>query len=137
MERDAEGLLLTGHRPGRYDLWIDLPGFAPLTLPDQPLDNLEEDLGLLALSRGSSLRVRLLLRGGLLPPELIVSAQAETTPRYQRSLRMAAQEEALLPGLGAGRFRVTVWNRFTGQRLTSSLLAVDGIHDATLDVNLR
>ena len=115
-----------GLAPGRWTLFFDLPGYAPAVRGDVLLEAGDNDLEKLALTRGSSLRLRVETRTGALPPALVVSAQAEAAPRYQRSISTQGEATFELAGLGAGRFRVTAWDRYTGLRVFTTSVECDG-----------
>ena len=83
------------------------------------------------------MHLRVLGRPDEVPPELIVSAQAVRATRYQRSTRTDGAEGVLLTGLGAGRFRLTAWDRFTGLSVWSRFLDADGSNDVSLTIDLR
>ncbi|MHC4411168.1 MAG: hypothetical protein ACYS0F_19435, partial [Planctomycetota bacterium] len=101
------GLRFDGLAPGRYDLWFDLAGFVPQELRGVELVEGQNKLAL-ACDRGATLLVTAPDR---IP--IVASAQLIGEPRY---VRTGAHE---VRGLGAGRFLVTVWDRFTGLRLYS------------------
>jgi len=122
----AGSLRFEGLAPGRWTLFFDLPGRAPTVRSDVLLEAGDNDLGMLALSRGSSLRLRVETRTGALPPALVVSAQAQAAPRYQRSISTQGEATFELAGLGAGRFRVTAWDRYTGLRVFTTSVECDG-----------
>ncbi|MHC4953881.1 MAG: hypothetical protein ACYTGZ_08320, partial [Planctomycetota bacterium] len=130
-------LRFAGLAPGTWALRFDLPGRAPAAREGVVLTAGDNDLGPLALPRGSTLRFRVSMPAGALAPELVVSAQAVATPRYQRSLRTKGEPEFALPGLGAGRFRVTAWDRYTGLRVFSGSVACDGVADREITVSMR
>jgi RNA polymerase sigma factor (sigma-70 family) len=129
-------LRFAGFRAGAYRIWLDLPGYAPYTIEHVVLREGTNDLGAIALRRGSSLRIRILggEEGDL--PELTISAQALDDPRYQRSVRAAGVPQALLPGLGAGNFQVTAWERDSNARIWSRRLHLDGHTDHSVSVQL-
>jgi hypothetical protein len=133
----GDRLGFVGFQPGRYDLRVDLPGLRPCLLRDVELGEGENDLGTLELRAGSTLRLHVVGRDREALPALTVSAQAETPPRYQRSLRTDGAERAQLAGLGAGPFRVTAWDRLTGQLLWSDRIEVDGESDLDLEIDVR
>jgi hypothetical protein len=133
----GDRLSFAGFEPGRYDLWVDVAGFAPRLLHGVRLGEGTSDLGTVELGRGSALQIRVLGRDREALPALTIAAQAEAAPRYQRSLRTDGGERALLAGLGEGTFRVTAWDRLTGQALWSARLAADGVHDLEVEIDLR
>jgi len=122
--------------PGRWNLTVDLPGFAPAHVAEVELAAGENDLGPLPLPRGATLRFHVRTRAGNLAPELTVAAQALDEPRYQRSAQTTGEARFDLPGLGEGRFRVTAWNRYTGLRLWSDEIASDGSGDREITIAL-
>ena len=54
----------TGYEEGRYDLWVDVRGFAPITLKGVTLGSGETTLPDVVPQRGGALRVRTLLNPG-------------------------------------------------------------------------
>lgn len=130
-------LRFDGFRPGRYTLRFDLPGCVPLTLSDVVLRDGVTDLGPLHLDRGSTLRFHILGRQGETVPELSIVARALATPAYRRSVRTGGAGEAVVAGLGAGAFQVGAWERYTGLRIWSRRVDVDGTNDVRLEIDLR
>lgn len=134
---DGDTLRFAGYEAGEARLWIDLPGFAPAQLPAVQLPDARVDLGTLELSRGASLRFRVLVPSGEAPPALTISAQALAAPRYQRSCRSAPGAPLVLGGLGPGAFRVTAWDQATGARLWSREIETDGETATEVVIDLR
>jgi hypothetical protein len=134
---DGGGLMFGGFLPGRYTLVFDLPGLAPLTLRDVVFADGTNDLGGLAVQRGTALRIRILGREGETLPELAITARALQEPRHQRSLRTDGTDAAVLRGLGAGGFQVTAWERHTGLKVWSQRIEADGTNDLRLEIDLR
>ena len=135
----VEGRVLRfeGLAPGRWTLLFDLPGCAPAKLQDVVLGAGDNDLGTLTLPRGTEIRFRVETRTGALPPALVVAAQAEDAPRYQRSIRTQGEAMFALPGLGAGRFRVTAWDRYTGLRVFTTVIECDGASPREIAIPIR
>ncbi|MEM8884880.1 MAG: carboxypeptidase-like regulatory domain-containing protein, partial [Planctomycetota bacterium] len=116
-------------RPGRYDLWFDLPGFAPLRRRDVLLGAGETKLEDLAPSPGATLEVR--WEGDGSAPSILVRVQSIEEPRYQRAGGTDVR------GLGVGRFRVTVWDRYTALPLYRGAIESDGRSRIPLTLDLR
>jgi len=121
----SDALRFAGFAPGRYDLWIDLDGCVPQERSDVLLAEGETALDL-ECDPGATLRV-------IVPGEVPVSASVQSldAPRYRRT---GATE---VTGLGAGRFQVTVWNRFTGLLLHSGEIVSGGHGEIPLVIDLR
>ena len=83
---------------------------------------------------GATLRVLLRAESGL---AVTVAAQALDQPSYQRAVRLDRGSSAALRGLGAGRFRVTVWDRFTGLRLHSEEVVSAGRGEIAVTIPLE
>jgi hypothetical protein len=126
-----------GYPPGRYALWFDLPGVAPLWLRDVVLADGVTDLGMLAVRPGTALRVRVVGREGETLPDLTIAARALSSPHYRRSRHTGGADTTVLTGLGAGRFQVTAWERYTGLRVGSRRIDADGTNDVRLEIDLR
>ena len=120
-----EGLRFDGLAPGRYDLWFDLAGLVPLEVRGVQLVEGQNELSL-ECDRGATLLVTAPDR---IP--IVVSAQAIGEPRY---VRTGAHE---VQGLGAGRFLVTVWDRFTGLLLYSGEVASAGRGEIALPIEIE
>ena len=126
-----------GFDPGACKLWFDCPGFAPQRLDGVVLREGLTDLGVLALGRGATVRFHVLPREDERIPELSFTAQALGAPRYRRSAKTTGADHALLGGLGAGRFQVTVSERYTGQQVWSRRIEVDGTNEVSVEIDLR
>jgi len=135
--RDNDRLTFSGFAVGASDVWIDLPGFAPARIEDVEFREGENDLGTVLLRSGSTLRFHVVGRQGKLLPELTISAQALGTPRYQRSLRTRGGADPDLVGLAEGTFQATAWERYTGHRVFSARIAVDGSNYYAVTIDLR
>ena len=96
-----------GFPPDVYTLWIDAPGSAPKFLRGVRFLGGENDLGVIPMEEGASVRVHLTLAEGAAPPNLFVNAMALDGPRHFRGLNYLGKGEVVLPGLGKGRYRVS------------------------------
>lgn len=124
--------LVFGKLPvGRTDLWVDVPGAAPVLVPSVDLRDGENALGVLKLSPGGSLRLRFRDAPGASAPSVVVSLQSLSHPTYRRS----SQDAEPVTGLGAGTFRLTVWDRYTGLQLFSGLVTSDGRSETVLELD--
>ncbi|MHC4939529.1 MAG: sigma-70 family RNA polymerase sigma factor [Planctomycetota bacterium] len=109
-----DGLRFEDLPPGRYDLWFDLPGFVPLER--RGIDLVEGDNALaIECDAGATLRVT---APGRIP--VTVRVQSLEEPWYVRT------GHEVVAGIGPGRFRVTVWDRFTGLQLYRGEIASAG-----------
>jgi hypothetical protein len=97
-----------GVLPGTYDLWIDIPGRAPVIHPAVKIDPRGLDLGVLKPGGGAEVRIHCLLPAGRSPPPLVVTAIAATHPSYQRRVSFCGEDEIILRGLGPGSFRLFI-----------------------------
>ena len=126
---------LGGVEPGRYTLWLDVPGFAPVTLRDVVLGKEAIDLGRVELRRGSGVRVNVLVDDGEAVPRVNVSATALDGPRYTRWFD--GSRDIVLRGLGPGRFRVTARPTMGAERGgVSEIVTVDGSNTTEVEVVL-
>jgi hypothetical protein len=98
-----------GYEPGKYTVWIDVPGFAPLIVGEAELGEEQTDLGTVALSPGATLVVRLRPQPGRIAARTTVEVQPLDGPIYRRSGRSGENGEARITGLLPGRYRVTAW----------------------------
>ena len=98
-----------GYEPGKYLLWLDVPGFAPATVGEVQLGEERTDLGEAALSEGSTLVVRLRPKPGQVAPRTNVEVKPLDGPDFCRRGRSGEDGEARIAGLLPGRYRVTVW----------------------------
>ncbi len=128
-----------GYEPGTWTVWMDVAPFAPVVLKDVVLGAGETDLGSVAFSEGSSIRVTVLVKAGQAFPRVNVWATREgEEPGYHRGAD-GQSAEIRLSGFGPGRFRVTgspTMAMGTSVRL-SEVVEVDGVHEATLTLDLR
>jgi hypothetical protein len=122
--------------PGTYTLWIDLPDHAPLVLPHVTLTDRDTDLGELAFDPGSSLRVDILTSPDDRAPDISVSATHQQDPPYSRSKNSDGESEAVLLGLGRGRFKVLIMMIQGGRRVEHEI-TVDGTTDVHLVFDAR
>lgn len=97
-----------GFPPEVLTLWIDAPGSAPKVLRGVRLFGGANDLGVLPMEEGATVRIDLTLGPGAAPPNLFVLAMSEDGPPHSRGLNYYGKGEVLLRGLGPGRYRVTV-----------------------------
>ena len=97
--------LLFGSLPsGTWTLWLDVPGFAPTTLPDVRIPAEGLDLGALALSQGSTVRIRVTTRRGGVAPAMSFWVQSLDSPPHTRGVSAVSAEEIVIRGLAAGRY---------------------------------
>jgi len=96
-----------GFEPGRYTLWIEVGGGAPLVLSDVDLKDGVNDLGELRPPRGGSVRVRVTTPAGGAPQTTAVFVVRLDPPAYMRGAT-SRDSEIVVAGLGPGRFEVRV-----------------------------
>jgi hypothetical protein len=138
-EVDDDGVVSFGTiPPGRWTLWLDVARHAPVVFHDVDIPASGRDLGTVAPSRGSTLRVRLLVREGEAPPDWSAWARRLGEPAYTRSVRTSGEEELDVPGLGPGRFEV-VSSHTLGSSLgfLKEVVEVDGVGDLERTIDLR
>jgi hypothetical protein len=125
-----------GFEAGTYTVWLDVPPFAPVVLPDVRLGEGDTDLGTVRLSDGSSVRVEVLVKDGQAVPRLLVSATRQGPPTYSRFVNSSGGD-VRLTGLGPGTFRVHVGGVMGGPQRKEETVEVDGVADVTLKMDLR
>lgn len=126
-----------GFEPGTWTVWMDVAPFAPLVLEGVTLGSGETDLGAVAFSEGSSIRVVVLVKEGQAVPRVNVWAHREgEEPAYYRGTE-GQTPEFRLSGLGPGRFRVDAGPTMGGPKRVSETVDVDGSHEATVTLDLR
>ena len=126
--------------PDRCTLWIDAAPWAPLVLRDVAVGAEDLDLGTRTFSRGSAVRVKLLLREGQDAPRLSVWASPAEGRSYSRGLRSSGEKECVLRGLGAGRATVTLRVAMDDAcRRTPRTVDVDGAEttETVIELHLR
>ncbi len=135
----GEGISVAAPPPGRWTLWIDTLEYAPLLLRDVAVGEDGADLGRIALSRGSSIRVRARVAEGTSAPRLSIWAWHGEEPAYVRGLNSDGATEVLLSGLGAGTFTLTIGAIVGGPsdaRLRREI-TVDGAEGTVVDIDWR
>lgn len=144
VQADEAAYWFGGYAPGTYTLWLDPGHGAPVVKRGVVFGAQETDLGELEASEGARIRVRVLVREGATPPRIAIRAVAEGKPTYERSKETQKPLlDAVLTGLGTGRFRVTAWPvgdgvRADGPRLDQTVEVNQDAEDETvLDLDLR
>ncbi len=132
-------LRFSGFVPGRYTVWIDSAPYAPTVLHGVDLRDGENDLGLVTVSAGTTIVLKVLTKNGALPPmlEFLGSsvAQPNGAPMQFRRSELSGTE-VRLTGFAAGRIRVYTWAQ--GQpRGIDRTLDVDGTGEVQLELDLR
>ncbi len=123
----------SGIASGRWTLWIDtLTNCAPLTLADVEVGAGVTTLAPLALSPGSSLRVRLRVPPGGTAPRTFVDAKSRGEPNFRRSFTSNGESVVVLAGLSAGRYSVRIGHMTALASLKDFEIEVDGMHDVEL-----
>jgi hypothetical protein len=135
-QREGEGFVLGGLSPGRYTLWMDLVGCAPIVKRGVVVGEGVTDLGALEAEAGTTLRVRFRVKQGSTVPRVSLWAQREAAPSYLRTVTSrGGADDLLLPGLGPGRFRIQVAPMMGGGPYTlERTLDVTGTGEIVLDV---
>jgi hypothetical protein len=126
-----------GFEPGTYTLWIDSPKHAPLVLRNVTLTDGETDLGHLTFGTGTGVRVGILTSPGTSAPRIMVSVQRLQDPAYRRWMTSDGEAEAVLRGLGPGRFKVMIGLIWNTQKSVSHEITADGTTDVQLVFDFR
>lgn len=115
-----------------------MPESVPVVRRGVKLDG-DADLGDLPMEPGSTLRIRVLVREPFAAPRIHVWAQRLDEPRYYRGVNSDGEEVVLVPGLLAGRYRVTggATMAFGSGRMLNEEIEVDGATDAERALDLR
>jgi hypothetical protein len=122
--------------PGRWTVMIDLPVCAPVVLADVDLGPAETDLGTVALSNGTSLTFEVKVPEGQSAPRIhVVAVKLDAQPTYSRQGEVGAKGR--IPGLGAGRFRVTASPVMGGGLLLDKEIDVDGTTDVPFTLETK
>jgi hypothetical protein len=125
-------LVFGGFEPGTYTLWIDVPTHTPLILRDVTLGEGETDLGTLTLDPGIAVRVGIPTEPGATAPRITISAESRQDPVYHRHTNSYGETEAVLQGLGPGRFKVRIGLIKGDPQETVHEITVDGNSDVRL-----
>lgn len=114
--RDGDCWRFVGFPPGTYAVFVYLPGYLPIRIPEVALGDGTTDLGAHVLRRGSAVRVRILPKEGEATPRIHVEAvRTGGSPAYLPwTDSIAGETEVILTGILPGRWRVTVWTWPTG-----------------------
>ena len=140
---DGDALVFGGWAPGTWTLWIDAgQGFAPAIVRDAVLGEAGAEFGPVALSEGSRVRVKVLVKDGQAVPRIALFAMREDEPKYNRGMNSNSEAEAVLAGLGPGRFRIQAFPNMNmgapgGKGTLSEVHELDGVHDLELTLDLR
>jgi hypothetical protein len=131
-------LTFGGYKPGTYMLWLNVPASAPFVRRGVALGPDTTDLGTLRLERGASVRVSVLTRSGTAAPGLRVVAERLDEPVYSRWMTSnAGQLDVTIPGLGPGRFRVSIDGSADKRRRLERIVDVDGATDIPIVLDTR
>jgi len=128
-----------GFEPGTWTLWIDPRSeYAPVTLEGIELHAGAQELSSIEFRKGSSIRVRVLVPEGTNAPRILLGGRPEGDgPLYQRYLNSNGESEVVLPGFGPGTFRVWYRSMNEAGEMHDEIVALDGEHDLTFDLDLR
>ncbi|MEM1452315.1 MAG: sigma-70 family RNA polymerase sigma factor [Planctomycetota bacterium] len=122
---------------GRWTLLVEPgTGFAPLTLEDVVVDG-PTALAPAEFSRGSTARIRLLVKEGADPPRISAYASRIDAPKYVRGLNSNGESIVEIVGLGAGRFDLRMGAVMSIEDRVQEVIEVDGENDVELDLDLR
>ncbi len=98
---------IAGYAPGTWTLWVDMGVDLPVVFRDVGLGAGTTDLGTVSLARGSTLKVRILMPEGRVPPFLGLFTTRVEDPSYRRYLLFQRRETELeLPGLLPGTWKL-------------------------------
>jgi len=127
-----------GFLPGRYTIWIDpIQTYAPILLRDVELGEGVTHLELPPVDRGSSIRALIRVPAGQVPPRVWVCGLRESGPVYSRSIVSNGEAEVVVPGFGAGTFKVGVVPQSADHGSQAFTLTLDGRNDRTIELDLR
>jgi len=131
-----------GFVPGTYRLWFENPPFvdeggAPFDREGVVLSAGDNDLGDLEISPGARIRFKLLVPEGTHPASFQVWAIHLGTPTYQRQASSGADGEAVITGLGPGRFRLRGTTGSSPLPAVERELALDGTGETALTLDMR
>jgi hypothetical protein len=136
-QADGKGIRFGGYEPGTYTIWVRVPGYAPLILAHRVLGGGATDLGAARLSRGATVRVRILVADGQTAPPLVLNAWREESPAYGSVANSRGEDVVLLQGLGPGRYELFAGSMHTAlKQVIRETLVVEGdeTHERTLDL---
>jgi len=121
---------------GVFDLVIDAGFGAPVFRRNVELDASGGDLGRVPIPRGSQLTLELDVPDGIEKPRTYASARRLGPVNYARGSNGAQATAPVIPGLGAGRFDVTLY-RESGDVGWRGEVEIDGVNDLTMHVAVR
>ena len=121
---------------GVFDLVIDAGFGAPVFRRNVELDASGGDLGRVPIPRGSQLTLELDVPDGIQKPKTYAFARRLGSVCYARGSNGAQETAPVIPGLGAGRFDVTLY-RESGDVGWRGEVEIDGVNDLTLHVAVR
>src|SRR5262249_28656178 len=123
--------------PATYALWLD-PGSARApVVRKETLAGLDADLGEVEFGPGSTLHAVMHARPGASVPRIYLFVVALDGPKYDRQMNSNGESEAIVTGLGAGRFEVSVGSIMDSAVLYHGTIEVDGVNDATIPIDLK
>ena len=141
-----EGVLrIGGLEPGTYSFFMERSGFAPKRMVGVELGKGVKDLGTIAFSEGSKIKVTLVSPDGKPLPNAWGRLRCLGTPTYNRSAHNRGKPELQFSGLGAGRFQLAVTVQGTnpygpggdGGKIFDKEVAVDGSNDMAITVEVK
>jgi len=121
---------------GTFDLVIDAGIGAPVFRRNVELDAGGGDLGRVAIPRGSHLTLELDVPEGVEKPKTYAFARRLGAVNYGRNSEGAKETPPTIPGLGAGRFDVSLF-RESGDLGWRGEVEIDGVNDLTMHVAVR
>lgn len=128
-----------GLAPGSWTLWIECSNaaFAPRTFTGVEIGDARTELAPLTFERGSSVVVRLTLNPGDKGDGLRCVVTGLDVPLYERSAFPRPDGSRVARGLAAGRHRLRIERSAALVPAIERELELDGVHDVTVDVDLR
>jgi hypothetical protein len=137
---EGEAHAFGGFPAGTWTLWIDpVADYAPAVVRGAALGEKDTDLGTVALSEGSRVRVKILVKEGTAVPRIYVWANREEAPKYGRGINSNGEDTVVVGGFGPGRFRITTSVNMgsPGMKSINEVRELDGTNDLELTLDLR
>jgi len=123
--------------PATFTLWIDPGGSLAPVVRKERFTGLDVDLGEIEFGPGSTLHAVLHARPGVSVPRIYVFVFALDGPKYDRQMNSNGESEALVHGLGPGRFEVSAGAIMDSTVLYHGTIEVDGVNDVTISIDLK
>jgi hypothetical protein len=120
-----------------FTLWIDPGGSLAPVVRKVTFTGLDVDLGEIEFGPGSTLHAVMRSRPGVSVPRIYLFVFALDGPKYDRQMNSNGESEALVHGLGPGRFEVSAGAIMDSTVLYHGTIEVDGVNDATISIDLK